>query len=288
MELTQNIMFVSLGFNLPRQSRKVTAQSDVDPQRLKASAKLYSGTAFKAIQSADAATRADLLKKAIRVPSSFAGTYILPAAMVSDVRQLLAIRADERATLVDSFLQNDYEIERTQARIALNGSFREDDFPPASVLKKYFQMKSSIFTLEIPQGLPDDVREEEVAKYRENMESVFSECRSVLRNTLADLVGHLADRLKPEPDGSRKRLTRTTVDNLREFLDTVNARDITSDDAIRDISAKARDILKTYSADQLKNRYYGDEVQRGLERVKGEIDTLIQRDGGRKIDLDME
>ena len=288
MEIKSDLMFVKLAFSLPKQTRKVKAESDVDPKRLKASAALYSGESFKAIKSLDSAIRSELLTKAIRVPSMFSGAYVLPAAMVDQVKTLLVKRDLDRQDAVQDFINYDYSREREEARIALNGSFRESDFPAPSELKQYFAMKWGIFTLEVPQGLPEDIREAETAKYKENMESVFTECRSVLRNTLSELVTHLADRLKPDADGARKRLSKTTVQNLREFLDTVNARDITSDSAIQDISAKAKQILGTYSAEQLKMNYYADQVQKGLDQVKTEIDTLIIREGTRKIDLDME
>lgn len=288
MEIKNDIMFVKLAFSLPKQSRKVKAEADIDPRRLKASAALYSGESFKAIKSLDSSIRNELLTKAIRVPSMFSGAYVLPAAMVDKVKTLLVKRQMDRDDLVTDFIDNDYQTEREAARIALNGSFRESDFPVPSELKKYFDMKWGIFTLEVPQGLPEDIREAETQKYRENMESVFTECRAVLRNTLSELVTHLADRLKPDADGTRKRLSKTTVDNLREFLDTVNQRDITSDEAIQDISAKARAILGTYSADQLKMTYYAEQVKKGLDSIKTEIDTLIIREGTRKIDLDME
>ena len=288
MQVKTDLMFVSLSFNLPRQSRKVKAQADIDERRLKASAKLYSGEAFGAIKSYDNATRNTLLTMAIRVPSMFKGAYVLPAAMVDDVRRLLNDRALERDTLVVDFINNEYDREREAAREALNGSFRESDFPAPSELRNYFSMKYSLFTLEVPKGLPDDIRESEIQKYKDNMTNVFVECRDALRNTLSELVGHLAERLQPDADGKRKRLTRTTVENLRDFLDTVNKRDITSDDDILRISDQAREILKNYSADDLKGQWTGERVQAGLEIVKTEIDGLIRRDGGRKIDLDLE
>jgi L-cysteine desulfidase len=94
--------------------------------------------------------------------------------------------------------------------------------------------------------------------------------------------------LKPDEDGTRKRLSRTTVDNLKDFLNTVNARDITSDEAILKISEQAREILKNYSADDLKGKWTGERVQVGLDQVKRDLNDLIKRDQGRKIDLDLE
>lgn len=291
MKLSQDIMFINLSYKLPRQSRKIDNNSvkfDIDPERFKASAKLYSGKTFKAIKSHDAMVRGELLTKAIRIPSAFDGCYVLPGALAVKTQQQLRLREIERKELVNTFLINDYPGEREAARIALNGSFRESDFPESDILRAQFGMSWSMFSFEVPNDLPDDVKEAERTKFKDNMENVFTECREALRNTMAELINHLSDRLKPDEDGTRKRLSRTTVDNLKDFLNTVNARDITSDEAILKISEQAREILKNYSADDLKGKWTGERVQVGLDQVKRDLNDLIKRDQGRKIDLDLE
>jgi hypothetical protein len=288
MKLSENIMFVRLGFGLPRQSRKVKAEADVSPDRLRASAKLYSGKAFADVKSFDSATRAGLMGLAINIPSCFRGAYVLPAALVDRVTQYLRDAKAKREDLVNAFLRDSYAQERESARVALGDSFREGDFPDADVLRQSFRMEWSLFRLDVPDSLPSDVLEAEREKFENQMSTVADECRAALRETLADLVGHLADRLTPDADGNRKRLATTTVENLREFLDTVDARDITSDDAIRELSARARAVLGTNKADALKGKFTGDKVRAGLVQVKSDIDALIEREGGRKIDLDME
>jgi len=278
-----------LGFGLPKQTRKVQAQSDIDARRLKASASLYSGKAFQAIKTADAAIRNELLTMAIRIPSCFSGAYVLPSAMADTVRRVLEKRVTDRQELVDTFLRNEYENERDAARIALNGSFRESDFPGTDVLRTQFNMKWSLFNMDVPDNLPDDIKDAERVKFEENMTSVFQECRDALRNTLSELVGHLAEKLQTKTDGKNHRLHATTVSNLTDFLDTINSRDITSDDAIRVLSDKARKIIGTTSADDMKkDGTIRADIRANLDAVKGEIDQLIIRDGSRKIDLDME
>ncbi len=289
MKISQDLMFIKLSFSLPRQSRKVRAQSEtVDPRRLKASASLFNGSAFKAIKSADAAARDSLLRYAINIPSAFSGTYVLPAGLTQQILDLCSQKRDERNVLVDRFLVQSYPQEREAARQALGEAFRDSDFPPADVLRTSFDMQWRIFTMEVPDDLPEAAKEAEIAKFRESMDNIFFECREAIRQTLADLVGHLADRLKPDADGTRKRLCKSTVENLRQFLDTVESRDITSDESVKELSRKARAVIGNWSADAMKSRSIGSRVQTGLEQIKGDIDGLIERDGARKIDLDLE
>ena len=150
-------------------------------------------------------------------------------------------------------------------------------------------MQSSIFTMEVPEGLPPALRDAELSKLQTTLGNVADECRAALRETLSDLVGHLADRLAPDAAGGRKRLCASTVENLREFLDTVDARNITSDEDIKRLSDKARAIIGTTTAEKLRDSpSVSGQVRTAMQAVKSEIDAVIERDGGRKIDLDME
>ncbi|OHB65746.1 MAG: hypothetical protein A2Y76_01585 [Planctomycetes bacterium RBG_13_60_9] len=286
-KLRQDIMFVRLAQGLPRQSRKIQAEADIEPSRLRASARLYSGDAFGQIKAFDASTRDVLTRLTIDIPACFRSSYVLPLTMIDRVTGFLGERQAKRAALIDAFLGDSYTGEREAARDALRDSFRETDFPEPDVLRKAFTMDWSIFKMAVPEGLPENVMEQERAKFAEQLESVFVQCRAALRESMADLVGHLADRLAPNADGSRKRLAASTVEKLREFLDTVNSRDVTSDDSIRELSDKARAVIGTYSADDLRGGLFGSRVREGLVAVKSELETLIERDGGRKIDLDM-
>ena len=287
MKVQQDLMFLRLSFGLPRQSRKVDADSDVDKSRLRASAKLYTGEAFASIKALDAVVRATVVAQAISIPSGITGCYVLPYAMVETVNKYLTDGRTKRNQLVSAFLADDYDRERVAAMDALGGQFRDSDFPDAAQIIGQFRMEWQIFRLEVPASLPDDVRQAELAKYRENVQTVYTECRDALRVTMADLVGHLADRLAPDADGGRKRLAKTTVENLREFMDTLDKRDITSDDELKALSAKARAVLCNYSADDLKSVNVGNQVRQALTQVKSNLDTLITRDQGRKIDLDL-
>lgn len=289
MEIKESIMFFRLSFSMPRQTRKVQAQADIDPRRLRASAKLYSGEAFAAIKSFDADLRGRLTRLAIQIPACFRGVYVLPVAVLDRVQAALDAGMTERNKLVESFLTTEYASEREATRAALNSAFREEDFPPVEVIRNRFRLQWSIFQMSVPDNLPADVLQAERNKLAKQIDDVATQCRAALREAFADLVGHLADKLAPESDGTRKRLCASTIANLREFLDTVNARDITSDDQIRTLSEKCRGIIGQYSADDLrKGGITASRIRTGLSTVKAEIDNLIERGGGRKIDLDME
>jgi len=288
MLIKNGVLIVSLSFGVVKQSTKISVQSQVEQDRVKASARLYSSKGLKAITNHQAAIRDELLTMAIQVPSGLRGAYLMSSAMAQDIRDFLDASRVKRDGLIDNFIASDYQLEKDRARIALGASYKERDFPSIDDVKTHFSMNYSFFSMEVPSGLPSDLLEAEKAKFKANLETVFTECRDVLRGTMAELVEKLATSLTPDANGKRRRLYQSGVDNLTAFLDTVNARDITSDAAIKDLSEKAKRIIGTYNADDLRGSAVGQNVRDNLNKVKTEIDNLIRRDGGRRIDLDMD
>lgn len=295
MELTQgqSLAFITLRFSGPRKTaplsdaalRALADREGIDPERLKANNRLYTGKAFEAIERQERQARARLKDLAIATPNGLHNVYVLPQGIAAQAFSRLEDDKQERNDLIDEFLQTDYDQERERARNELNGEFKEEYFPPANEARQYFKMSWTTFSITTPDGLPP----EEAQKLRDNLETVYTECRMALRKALAELVSHLADRLTPGPDGKKKRLATTTVTNLQEFLDTINKRNITSDDDLQRLSDRARNLIGNTDAEALrKGVFVTKKVREGLDAIKQDIDAVIVRDGARKIDLDLE
>ncbi len=140
----------------------------------------------------------------------------------------------------------------------------------------------------MPQDLPPEVRDRETARLQQQISQVADDCRQALRSGLAELVGHLVERLTPDSSGKTKRLNATAVENLREFLATVSDRDITGDAEIRALGEKAKAVLGDAKADDLRGSgELSANIRAGLADVATAAEKLITVDGERKIDLDI-
>lgn len=292
MKLTEPIVFVRLKFGLPSQTRKVDSKAtaeaqNIDPKRLSASAKLFAASAFMKIKTADAVTRGRLTNLAIQIPNTpFRGSYVVPRKLLEKCSEQLDAAAAERNDLVIDFLAESYDGERDRAKQELGDAFSDADYPPADQLQKEFSMSWSYFSLDVPEDLPAAIRERETAKLQAEVSAVACECRQALRQGLADLVGCLVDKLSPSADGKTKRLYTSSVVQLREFLDTVSSRDITSDEEIRKLSEQARAIIGTASADDIRdNAAVAARIRDGLAAVNTAVQGLVKVDGVRAIDL---
>lgn len=295
MKLTENIVFLRLAFTLPGQTRKVDGSATAEQQRIaasrmSASAKLYTGKAFAAIKTADAEAKIRLSLLAIKTPSTFRSTYILPRRLLAKADELLAAARERRNDLAIDFLASDYDAERERAREELGQAFSDELYPDSQQTLAKFSMAWNIFAMDVPQDLPQEVRERETKKLQEQISQVADDCRNALRSGLSDLVTHLAESLKPGADGERKKkVYASTVENLRLFLDTLSDRDITGDAEIKALGERAKEILGTVGVDDLRtNAQVAEKIRAGMVEIQTEVSKLFRMDGERKLDLDWD
>jgi hypothetical protein len=84
------------------------------------------------------------------------------------------------------------------------------------------------------------------------MAEASSEIQQVLRQSMADLVAHMAERLKDGADGKPLKFKQSTVSNLVEFLSNFSFRNVTDDRQLQGLVGRARELLQGVAADDLR------------------------------------
>jgi len=147
-------------------------------------------------------------------------------------------------------------------------------------------MRWSYLSLGVADNLPADMAERERAKLQERFEQVQNDVQTALRVGLSDLVGHLADKLKPNENGKKKVFRDTSVGNLVEFLELFSARNITNDSELAKLAAQAERLIEGVSPDALRGRpSLAASVSEGLEDIKKGVSDLIAVQPSRKFNL---
>ena len=85
------------------------------------------------------------------------------------------------------------------------------------------------------------------------MAQASSEIQQVLRETMAGLVQHMAERLQTSEDGKPLRFKNSTVSNLVEFLANFEFRNVTDDTELQNLVAQARQMLQGVDAEDLRS-----------------------------------
>jgi hypothetical protein len=219
------------------------------------------------------------------------GIHLLPITALEAVEHRLRQFAEDRRQLVHAFLSA-YPSLCQDAGRRLRGLYNPADYPPLDEVAREFGFSWQYVSFGVPdqlKGISREVWEQEREKAALRMAEASAEIQVVLRESMAKLVQHMADRLKEGPDGKPLRFKETTVSNLVEFLTNFEFRNVTDDNELQSLVAQARELIQGVNADDLRTT--GDmrtKVQMGMSELAGQLDTLLMRTGGRKFRFDEE
>jgi len=290
-DISQNAVMLSIEFNslgtrrcLPVDKAMADSQG-ADPRMLRASKILLESKAFDRLKKADGKMRAWIKSRSL--PSMFRdGVYLIPVPLVSEVFERLEDYQGERGELVADFVE-EYARVIEDARYRLGPLFRSADYLPVASVSSVFTLFYQFIEISAPGTLANismKLFESERNKARELWTSAAEQAVELLRGELAGLVSHLVERLTPEADGSKKEFKKGTVENLREWLSLVDARNVTGDEELTKLAASARALLNGRSPDSLRKDLLARErVRDGMGQVKAKLDTLLVAAPGRRV-----
>jgi hypothetical protein len=290
-DLAKKTVCIKVRLSSMGNTRKVsTAQieADADKDLLRVSKQLVDSAELKAITRFDGEIRRFLYN--ICLPFEI-GIHLLPIAALQTVEHRLRQFAEERRQLVDAFLSAYPSLCQDAAR-RLRGLYNPADYPPVEDVTREFGFSWQYVSFGVPdqlKAISGEVWEQEREKAAQRMAEASAEIQTVLRESMAKLVQHMADRLKEGPDGKPLRFKETTVSNLIEFLTNFEFRNVTDDNELQSLVAQARQLLHGVSADDLRTT--GDvrtKVQQGMTEIAVQLDTMLTRTGVRKFRFDEE
>jgi hypothetical protein len=267
-------------------TRKVSTsqiEADADKALLRVSKHLLDSAELKAIRQFDGEIRRYLYN--ICLPFEI-GIHLLPIAALETVENRLRQFAVDRVQLIDAFLTA-YPSLCQDAAQRLRGLYNPADYPPIDDVRQQFGLSWQYVSFGVPdqlKGISQDVWEQEREKAAQRMAQASSEIQQVLRETMAGLVQHMADRLQTSEDGKPLRFKNSTVSNLVEFLANFEFRNVTDDTELQNLVAQARQMLQGVDAEDLRST--GElrrKVQQGMTNLAAQLDTLVVRAGGRKF-----
>jgi len=291
IDLAKKTVCIKVRLSMMGNTRKVsTAQieADADKDLLRVSKQLMDSEELKAISRFDGEIRRYLYN--ICLPFDI-GIHLLPIAALQTVEQRLRDFAEDRRQLVDAFLAA-YPSLCQEAAKRLRGLYNPADYPPAEDVAREFGFSWQYVSFGVPdqlKAISQDVWEQEREKAAQRMAEASSEIQTVLRESMAKLVQHMADRLKEGPDGKPLRFKETTVSNLIEYLANFEFRNVTDDGELQALVAQACELLNGVDADDLRTT--GDlrtRVQQGMADIAAQLDTMLTRTGGRKFRFNEE
>lgn len=179
------------------------------------------------------------------------GIRILPAAAWEDFASEERAAREEFNVAVGQFLL-DYDVHREKAKLALNGMFREDDYPPVEEVRSKFEVRVSWFPLpdseDFRVDLPEDVRQSIASDIDASVAESMRVASDDLRNRLGDALVRVVDRLK-EPDTIFRD---SLITNLRLLCIQIPKLNVMGDEDVMRVVHEAEKIAKV-EPDDIRN-----------------------------------
>lgn len=258
-----------------------------DPRLVNAAKRLVDPDTLKGISGVRNEARQWLYAHSVSCPIKAA--VLLPKMLIPAADDFLNEKAEEFAKAVESFLSFYQEAKAaTQAILEPMGLWNCEDYP--SDIRSKFAFSHRFMTIGVPGAsvLPPEIYKREEQKLKELMQQTVESAVIEVYEQLHKAVEHLAERMKPDADGRRKRLHETTVENLRGFLGYIDALNITNNQGLRDIAEKCRKALTgEVTADALKeNALLRESVGKEMESISAELAKAITTLPGRRLIMD--
>src|SRR6266571_6395697 len=254
LDLAKKTVCIKVRLSSMGNTRKVSTsqiEADADKDLLRVSKRLVDSAELKAIARFDGEIRRFLYS--ICLPFEI-GIHLLPITALEMVEHRLRQFAVDRRQLVHAFLSA-YPSLCQDAATRLRGLYNPTDYHAVDEAAREFGFSWQYVSFGVPEqlkGISREVWEQEREKAAVRMAEASTEIQVVLRETMAKLVQHMADRLKEGPDGKPLRFKETTVSNLIDFLTNFEFRNVTDDSELQALVTSVRNLLQGVHADDLR------------------------------------
>ena len=285
-DLARKTVFVKLHLGLLGNTRKVSSaqvEVDADKNSIHISKSLLDSPELEAIRRLDGEIRRYLYSVCLPFEP---GIHLLPIGLIEAADAELGTFRAKREGLVEEFL-GAYPRLCKEAAGRLRTLYNPLDYPPLEAVRSQFSCSWQYVSYGVPHQLrevSERMFQNEREKAAERMAEAYSEVRQVLRQAMVELVAHLRDRLTDQPDGTPQRLRESTVQKLREFLDTFDFRNVTDDQELKEQVERVRTLLTGTTTDAIRNTAeLRVQVREGMADIAQCLETMVSDRVGRKF-----
>jgi len=266
-----------------RRANKEEVQTGADKDMLRLSKKLVDSKEYEAIVKIQNRIRKWIEDNS--VPSFFhRGVFLIATNTVNDVEKYLERAKGTMKDMVEEFIQA-YREQIIDAKEKLGPQFNQGDYPSPEYLRNSFDISWKWISFDVPQNLPDEVFKAE----REKAEKIWAEAtenvKQCLRTSFMKLIAHAKEKLTVAPGEKPKVFRDSLMNNIEEFLNTFNNRNIVNDKDLEELVGQTRGLLanpKSLRTDVSLRA----KVAQEFENVSKTLDKMIIKKPSRRFCFD--
>ena len=176
---------------------------------------------------------------------------------------------------VDQFIPL-YVPAREEARQVLGDLFNEEDYPED--ITKKFKFEWRYLALGVP-GKASILTPAIYAREKEKFQALMEETREIAMSALckefSEVVSHLTEKLHNN-DGKIRSFKANMFNNLHDFLNDLNDKNLFDDDRLRNLSDQAKNLIAGINPSLLQyNVSMRERIQQDMQSLKNAIDESL-------------
>lgn len=180
------------------------------------------------------------------------GWRLLPTANYMDYTKWFREQQREFSKSLDSFV-NDYPVMRDQARVLLNGLYRDEDYPSTTDIRSRFQIDVNYSPLpnfgDVRVNLAADQVAEIETAIQQRIDSAIKIATDDAWQRLYDVVARISERL-----GTPDAIFRDSlIDNAREVCASLERLNVTNDPKLEAMRQRVLNDLTQFDPDILRD-----------------------------------
>lgn len=273
-----------------------TVRTDADPDEVMISKDILGSTEFEQVVAMDNAIRNFVRSRSLnargRLKVLAKGVYLLPLGLIDDTDDEVHKLLNKRQNIINAFLKAYPKIIEGKKE-KLKSLFDEDEFPDEGKLRAAFKSAISIFDFGVPERLGtinSRIFKRESEKAQVMWAQAARDVRDGLRAGFLDLVKRATVTLGKNEDGRKKRFHQSTVEQIDEFLNLFDKKNITHDAELTELVSAARKVFKGQGPREVwakvsDNDDYRDKLQTQFQKIHDKLETLVEESDERMVEL---
>lgn len=262
-------------------------ETEIDKSMLSVSVELFDAPELRACQNFQAQLKKKILKYV--VPSFLrGGMYRVKYEAIEIVDKMIVDAAEEFSALVKAFADV-VEKRRDESEERLGPAFNPNAYPSKERILSQYRITHSWLSFNTPDSLKSiqtDIFKRERDKVAAQVEAAARGVTAMLAAEAKELGDHLVERLTPNLDGKPKQIRKSAVNNIKEFLDTFQFRNIGTSDELDSQVERIKQLVDGVDADALRS---SDDLKqslaKGFKSVSKALDELIVESPRRFMDI---
>ncbi len=254
-------------------------ETDADRDMIYVSKDILECDEYDAIQKSYRELKKYLEKKALPWTRR-RSMYLVPSEIFLEVMEhITAVGTEWQTVLIPKFLTV-YTRAQDEAKKRLGSLYDPKDYPAQADVRDAFYIDPQAISEHVPERvktLSAVMFEQMQKRMAARMEHATEEFRLLLRQTMQELVGHLAERLNGVGETGKPKVFRNSaITHIQEFIETFDPRNVTDDHQLRALVQQTKKLLTGVDAEQLRDdEKFRASIAQNMGSVAKALDALV-------------